>query len=150
VSADPSRGDRSHPFGAHQARVVVPSFVQLAERARMMAAELEELAARVLDDVAPPAARTKAAACIEAHWCARLRLALERDTRALAPEALPPVRAAFVRLAVASKSTGVPTRTLRRWCESGLLQGTKRGGSFWYVRVDTIAKLGVTKIPARR
>jgi hypothetical protein len=99
-------------------------------RAAKIVSELTRLRAVVEDGLLSDREREDAVGRIQAYW----RVHQETEVGRLARPDMPLTATGWVRISQAAAVSGLPARTLRRWCRDRGLPAKKRG-AFWYVNM---------------
>ena len=99
-------------------------------RAAQMVSELTRLRSVVEHVLLSDGEREDAVGRIQAYW----RVHQEAEVGRLARPDMPLTATGWVRISQAAALSGLPARTLRRWCRDRGLPAKKRG-AFWYVNM---------------
>jgi hypothetical protein len=117
-----------HKREAKSLAAQVASWREASAYVPRLIADLQALRATLDDDTRSSEDRSEADARVRDYWSTHQEAAAARASRA--PKLL--AGAGWVRVSEAAKLSGLPPRSLRRWCEDGHLPAKKRG-AVWYV-----------------
>lgn len=113
---------------AKYAAAQITAWREASDYASRLMADLEVLRATLNDQTCSAEERCEAETRVRRYWATHQEAAATRASRL--PKLLPD--AGWVRVSEAAKLSGLPARSIRRWCEDGRLPAKKRG-AVWYV-----------------